>query len=433
MNLKKITKDEEQSIVRLYEEGKTCGEIANLIGRHRDTVRRVLKRTNKYENNVNYCSQNELDCIVNDYKQGIPPYILANKYNRSSGFIINKLKSIGVYECKNLRLSADETEWLIEKYSDGDLESIFQKYPTMTKQDLYMRMYKAGIKSGAKSYWSDEELDFLKAYYYDYDLSSLEEIFNYRHSQDAIQTKANRAFEYYSSNRWTDEENDILQQWYSRMPLKKLMKLLPNRSHDAIINHARIYGLYSCTNIETHWNKVDTEFLINNWELMSDYELAQKLNKEQRAIKSKRILLRLLRVDKNCGFNYESLNKYLRGQIQDWKNQSMESCDYKCVITGEKSFQIHHLYPVNQIIQDLFENHKEIEYKNLSEYSSNELENIVELFKLEQNKHPLGVCVREDIHNLYHSLFGKTNNNPHQWNVFVDRLKNNQYESLINI
>lgn len=433
MSTKNVTKDEEQLIIQLYEEGKSCGEISVLIDRHRDTIRRVLKRTNKYINRINYCSDKELNCMIEDYKHGIPPHLLAKKYNRSSGFIINKLKSVGVYECKNLRLSADEMEWLIEKYSDGDFDSIFLKYPTMTKSSLYTRMHDAGIRSGAKSYWTDEELEFLKIYYYDYDLSTLEEIFNYRHSQDAIQTKANRAFNYNSDNKWTNEENDILRKFYSKMPLDELKELLPNRTHNAIISHARIYNLYSYTNIETYWNEADTDFLINNWETMSDYELAQILNKEQRSIKSKRASLRLLRVNRTCGTNYESLNKYLRGQIQDWKNQSMKNCDYKCVVTGEKSFQIHHLYPVNQIIQDIFDNHKELEYKNLSDYNIDELKKIVELFKLEQDKHPLGVCVREDIHALYHSLFGKTNNNPHQWNVFINKLKNNQYNNLIHI
>lgn len=430
---KKITKDEEQIIIRLYDEGKSCGEISRIVNRHRDTIRRILKRNNKYINKVNYCSNEEIDRIIKDYKDGMPPYLLSQKYNRSSGFIINKLKDIGIYKCKNLRLSQVEIEWLIEKYTDGDFESIFLRYPNMSKQDLYVRMYKAGIKSGAKSYWFNEELDFLKEFYYDYTLSDLEKIFNYRHSQDAIQTKAFRLFGYSTSIKWTAEENDILKQYYSQIPLADVLKLLPNRSKNAIISHARLFNLYSYNNIEVHWNDDDTAFLLNNWETMSDYELARKLDKEQRSIKNKRLSLRLLRVSEDSCSNYESLNKYLRGQIQEWKNESMKNCNYKCIVTGEKSFQIHHLYPVNRMIQDLFNTNKNIIYKQISEYSSDELAEIVKLFKLEQSKHPFGVCVREDIHNLYHTLFGKSNNNPHQWNVFINRLKENKYSDLITI
>lgn len=44
-----------------------------------------------------------------------------------------------------------------------------------------------------------------------------------------------------------------------------------------------------------------------------------------------------------------------------------------------------------------------------------------------------GVCVRKDIHELYHSLYGKGNNTPEQWNIFVKSLKDGKYNDKITL
>ena len=87
--------------------------------------------------------------------------------------------------------------------------------------------------------------------------------------------------------------------------------------------------------------------------IYSDEELARYLHKNKRSIKSKRNLLGLLRYEKNSK-KYSSLNKYIRGQLSEWKKQSMISCKYQCVLTSSKDFQIHHTYPVNRMLDDIF-------------------------------------------------------------------------------
>lgn len=91
------------------------------------------------------------------------------------------------------------------------------------------------------------------------------------------------------------------------------------------------------------------------------------------------------------------------------------------------------LYPVNRILSDVFTQHKDLEYKDISKYTTNELDSIISLFIDEQNKHPLGVCVRKDIHDLYHSLYGKYDNTPEQWDVFIRNLKNEKYKDKITL
>lgn len=123
------------------------------------------------------------------------------------------------------------------------------------------------------------------------------------------------------------------------------------------------------------------------------------------------------------------MNKYIRGQLSEWKKQSMISCKYQCIFTGAKEFQIHHTYPVNRILDDIFKKYN-IQDKNFQEYSQNELDYILELFLEEQDKHPLCVCIRKDIHDLYHTIYGKTTNNKNQWNKFVKEYREGIYSDI---
>lgn len=107
----------------------------------------------------------------------------------------------------------------------------------------------------------------------------------------------------------------------------------------------------------------------------------------------------------------------------------MASCGYKCVLTGSKDFQIHHLYSFNRIIKDLCDSGK-IEYKDFTDYTQEELNRITEIFIEEHNKYPLGVCVRKDIHELFHRVYGKHNNSKSQWDKFCNDYRNGLYKDI---
>jgi len=374
----------------------------------------------------------ELESIITDYNNGMIPRDLAIKYNRSSGCIINKLKDKGIYKCKNVRFNSMDLPFIIEMYSTGNFEEIFKKYPKLSKRSLYVKMSELGIISGYKTLWNEEETEFLKENYFDLSIDELEKIFNYRHSKSSIRSKAFKEFGYSTSKKWTDKENKLLSELYPKIPLNDICNYFPGRSKDAIAIHARSLGLVAFYVLDTYWTDSETEFLKENWEMLSDYDLSIVLNRNQRSVKTKRNLLGLFRISTDTN-NYETLNKLVRGRIAEWKKYSMKQCNYQCVITGSKIFEIHHLYPVNRILSDVFTQHKDLEYKDISKYTTNELDSIISLFIDEQNKHPLGVCVRKDIHDLYHSLYGKYDNTPEQWDVFIRNLKNEKYKDKITL
>ena len=70
---------------------------------------------------------------------------------------------------------------------------------------------------------------------------------------------------------------------------------------------------------------------------------------------------------------------------------------------------------------------------NLSDYTADELNNMIKVFQTIHNKYPLGVCVRKDIHNLFHTLYGSGCNTKEQWEAFVDKYYDGKYSEIINV
>jgi hypothetical protein len=99
---------------------------------------------------------------------------------------------------------------------------------------------------------------------------------------------------------------------------------------------------------------------------------------------------------------------------------SLDASNYRCVLTGDTFDDIHHLYSFNTILKETLANISLDNRKEISDYSRDELANILNTVKEEHNKHPLGVCLRKDIHKLFHREYGY-NNTPEQFYEFRDR------------
>ena len=66
------------------------------------------------------------------------------------------------------------------------------------------------------------------------------------------------------------------------------------------------------------------------------------------------------------------------------------------------------------------------EPKQISEYSKEELNNITNLCVELHYKYELGVCLTEEEHKLFHSIYGRENNTIEQYKEFKQ-----QYKQLI--
>ncbi|WFD09041.1 hypothetical protein [Tepidibacter hydrothermalis] len=126
-----------------------------------------------------------------------------------------------------------------------------------------------------------------------------------------------------------------------------------------------------------------------------------------------------------------SITEYLRYKIKEWKNRSKKESNYKCVITGTKFDVIHHLYSFNKIVQEVFEITNIEVYETIGDYSKEELQilenKLIELHK----KYPLGVCLNGKIHGLFHSIYGRGDNKPEEFEEFKKRYYSGEFDDKL--
>lgn len=372
----------------------------------------------------------EQEKIVKDsYLSGMS----CNQILKNTGFGRDAIKrclvDAGIYNPDKTRYrkySDEDIEYIKKYYQIGDWDSIFKKYPFMNKQNVYDMAKKRGF-SADFYFWRKEDELIVKENMYSKTFEEISDLIDNRKSSSQVKQKAFK-LGYRNDDSWTEEEINILKKNYSLIPMIEIMKLLPrHKTKDCIQMKASQLNLKSYYSLNCMWTDDEKDFIKNNWKSMSDIELADKLKRSQRNVKYQRERLGLFRSDPFGEIN-NRLNDYLRGRSYTWRKNSINACNNKCVLTGSEKFDVHHIYPVNQIISDILYE-LNLENKNLDEYTSKELEIIVTKFNEKQNKY-LGVCVRQDIHNLFHSIYGDIATKD-QWEQFVIDFKNNKFADYI--
>lgn len=67
----------------------------------------------------------------------------------------------------------------------------------------------------------------------------------------------------------------------------------------------------------------------------------------------------------------------------------------------------------------------------IEDYTKEELDYFLSIFNDIHSKYPLGVCVRKDIHDLFHNIYGSGGNTIEQWNKFCEEMNNGLYTEQI--
>lgn len=370
----------------------------------------------------------EITNIIKDFDNGngLSYDELGEKYNRTPKAIRSKLQSLHVTMNKRYKYTDDDISFLKKNYPIGNWDEIFKRFPNTNKENIYQKMSALEVKQINKDSWTDDEITILKENYIFGDINKICQLLPNR-SYKAITTKAKR-IGLYTRKYWSNDEKDLLTKVYESTPLDDVVKLFPDKNRNSIIHQAMKLNITSYD--KNAWTENEDNYIKNNWILQPDLIMARNLNRTKKAVQARRLQLNLFRrnMDKPT---YENLSKYIRGNIQDWKKSSMMACNYKCIFTGNKNFQIHHLYSVSSILDDIIRKNDFKIYDNFSDYSSEELENILIAFKDKQDEYPLGVCVSKNIHVLFHSLYGQYNNIPEQWYQFEKDFKNGLYECEI--
>ncbi|MDY2606528.1 MAG: hypothetical protein SOV90_01155 [Lachnospiraceae bacterium] len=362
-------------------------------------------------------TQDEVDNIIIDYTNGLKPYELAKKYDRNSGTIIGKLQSLGIYKNSIYHFTKEDIEFLKIHYPNNDWEKIYARFPNTTKASIQTKMNKLNIHT--KNYfWTDSDIELLKNNYphMNGNIKDLVKLFDNRYTYTAIMSKAQKlglkAREY-----WSEKEISIIKNNYHLHTVDEMMKLLPNRSRNSIIAQAKNLGVTNKTIIESNFSKEEKQFVYDNYNKLTDKEIGDRLNRSSYGINNYRSRNGLLKIYEKS--SYLDLSEYVRRNNIQWKKASMENCNYKCIITGKRFDDIHHLYGLNLILNETLDK-LNIKIRNdINDYTQEELNNILSTFRKIQSNYPLGVCLTKEIHKKFHEVYGYGNNTEEQWNDFV--------------
>lgn len=122
---------------------------------------------------------------------------------------------------------------------------------------------------------------------------------------------------------------------------------------------------------------------------------------------------------------------YLRNYTKQWDKNVRQYYNKKCVLTCVKcttrNSAVHHLHGFNMIVEEAHVVNN-IEVKpQAKDYTKEELQ-LLENYILEWHKDTSnGVLLCNEVHKLFHSLYGKGNNTPKQFEEFKERYFNGDF------
>lgn len=329
------------------------------------------------------------------------------------------LKEDGLYSPKYKRWTDSEINFLRSEYGEASWDTLLQHLSRWTKSDIIQKASDLHLKRNIY-FWTDHDIQILKNNYHTQgDVHIVYMLLQKKFSIPSIYRKASE-LQLSTRNFWTHEENLLLQQSYGVSTLDDICKLLPARSRKAIISHALQLGLEN----KIIWKDEEIQYLKDNYKIMNDTEIGKILNRPAGGIQMKRIQLGLLKVIFEN--KYPNINKYLRRNNQKWRHDSITQCLNQCVVTGEYTNEVHHLYGMNFIVAEAMQSLGYETDVEVTDLSQEELKDIHSTFLNFQNKYPLGVCLSHDIHVQFHTKYGYGNNTPEQ---FQDFLKEYNYKT----
>jgi hypothetical protein len=86
---------------------------------------------------------------------------------------------------------------------------------------------------------------------------------------------------------------------------------------------------------------------------------------------------------------------------------------------------LHHLISFTKIIDEAHSNLGFIRHRKISDYDEDDYFRLIEEVKRLHYEYPLGICIRHDLHLLFHSskMYGNRNFTPEQFYEFCDRIQ----------
>ena len=206
----------------------------------------------------------------------------------------------------------------------------------------------------------------------------------------------------------------------------ELLQMLPDRTLSSILGKARSYNLKSLYILSRWYTPEQNKYLKDNYLTMTNKELGEELGKTKEAISQHLAVLGLVRPHEKS--KYTDLTDYIRGRLLPWTNKIKRENNYTCCLTGQKDKVIlHHTYGFNLLFEEAIDILSFPIYENINDYSQEQLDNLYNQFFELQEEYDSYVCISENVHKQFHSIYGYGDNLPEQWNEFVETY----YENVV--
>ena len=124
---------------------------------------------------------------------------------------------------------------------------------------------------------------------------------------------------------------------------------------------------------------------------------------------------------------------YLRNLNSQWFEDCKQKTNYTCQLTGKHGckLNVHHLKAFSIIVLDAHNLHN-IQIKDqVKDYTKEELHKLEEYVAEWHKDNSNAVVLCEEVHMLFHSLYGKGENTPEQFEEFKERYLNGEFKENI--
>lgn len=124
---------------------------------------------------------------------------------------------------------------------------------------------------------------------------------------------------------------------------------------------------------------------------------------------------------------------HLRKLTEQWCNDCKQQARYICELTGKVGCRlcVHHLKAFSIIVLEAHEIHNIQVKQQVKDYTEEELHKLEEYVVSCHKDNTNAVVLSEEVHRLFHSLYGQGNNTPEQYEEFKQRFLNGEFKEII--